>query len=96
MVEELASLGAYVFTCSRNAEELERCLKEWSAKGFRVTGIVCDVSVKSEREKLMEQVGVSFAGRLNIFVRELSPLQFLCLYERIRELNYWCVVSLWN
>ncbi|KAL6123667.1 PREDICTED: tropinone reductase homolog [Fragaria vesca subsp. vesca] len=72
VVEELASLGAYVFTCSRNAEELERCLKEWSAKGFRITGIVCDVSVKSEREKLMEQVGVSFAGRLNIFVNNVG------------------------
>ncbi|PRQ59265.1 putative oxidoreductase [Rosa chinensis] len=71
-VEELAALGAFVFTCSRNSAELERCLKEWSGKGLRVTGVVCDVSTKSEREKLMEQVGVSFTGKLNIFVNNVG------------------------
>ncbi|CAK7325739.1 unnamed protein product [Dovyalis caffra] len=37
-VEELAGLGARVHTCSRNEEELNKCLKEWEAKGFVVTG----------------------------------------------------------
>ncbi|XP_024196255.1 tropinone reductase homolog At5g06060 [Rosa chinensis] len=39
-VEELAALGVFVFACSWNSAELaERCLKEWSAKEFCVTGV---------------------------------------------------------
>ncbi|GFZ15026.1 hypothetical protein Acr_24g0012160 [Actinidia rufa] len=38
VVEELAELGATVYTCSRNEAELNRCLQEWAAKGFTVTG----------------------------------------------------------
>ncbi|XP_021618619.1 tropinone reductase homolog At5g06060 isoform X2 [Manihot esculenta] len=55
-VEELAGLGARVHTCSRNEAELSKCLKEWEAKGFVVTGSVCDVTSRAQREKLIEQV----------------------------------------
>ena len=41
MVEELAEFGATVYTCSRNEEELNACLKEWKEKGFSVSGLVC-------------------------------------------------------
>lgn len=68
MVEELAGFGASVHTCSRNQAELDKCLNEWRAKGFFVTGQLCDVSSKSEREKLIQQVGISFCGKLNILV----------------------------
>lgn len=68
MVEELAGFGASVHTCARNQAELEKCLNEWRAKGFFVTGQLCDVSSKSEREKLIQQVGISFCGKLNILV----------------------------
>lgn len=68
MVEELAGFGASVHTCARNQAELEKCLNEWRAKGFLVTGQLCDVSSKSEREKLIQQVGISFCGKLNILV----------------------------
>ncbi|KAG8645036.1 tropinone reductase homolog At2g29170 isoform X2 [Manihot esculenta] len=67
-VEELAGLGARVHTCSRNEAELNKCLKEWEAKGFVVTGSVCDATSRAQREKLIEQVGSVFNGRLNILV----------------------------
>ncbi|KAG6395318.1 hypothetical protein SASPL_145961 [Salvia splendens] len=37
-VEELAEMGATVYTCSRNEEALNQRLHEWSSKGFNVSG----------------------------------------------------------
>ncbi|RRT68968.1 hypothetical protein B296_00023869 [Ensete ventricosum] len=66
IVEELAKLGAAVYTCSRNEAELGKCLQEWEARNFKVTGSICDVSSAMEREKLMEKVKSEFNGKLNI------------------------------
>ena len=68
IVEELAWLGATVYTCSRNETELNKCLQEWEKSKFKVMGSVCDVSSRSEREKLMEKVSSTFQGKLNILV----------------------------
>ncbi|XVE76418.1 hypothetical protein DITRI_Ditri12bG0171100 [Diplodiscus trichospermus] len=67
-VEELAALGAAVHTCSRNQTELDERLKEWQSKGFKVSGSVCDLSSREQREKLMETVSSVFDGKLNILV----------------------------
>uniref|UniRef100_A0A5B6YVI8 Tropinone reductase n=1 Tax=Davidia involucrata TaxID=16924 RepID=A0A5B6YVI8_DAVIN len=71
-VEELAGLGAIVHTCSRNEAELHECLNNWKEKGFVVTGSVCDVSVRAQREKLMESVSSIFNGKLNILVNNVG------------------------
>ncbi|KAA0050360.1 tropinone reductase-like protein [Cucumis melo var. makuwa] len=68
VVEELAGLGASVHTCSRNQSDLNQCLKEWEAKGFVVTGSVCDASSRTQREELIQEVASSFNGTLNILV----------------------------
>ncbi|RWR84323.1 tropinone reductase-like protein isoform X1 [Cinnamomum micranthum f. kanehirae] len=47
---------------------LDRCLHEWEGKGFHVSGSVCDVSSRAERERLMEEVTSIFSGQLNILV----------------------------
>ncbi|EOY33942.1 NAD(P)-binding Rossmann-fold superfamily protein, putative [Theobroma cacao] len=56
VVEELAALGATVYTCSRNEDQLNECLKEWRTKGLQVVGSVCDVASPAERERLMSKV----------------------------------------
>lgn len=68
VVEDLAGFGARVHICSRNQEELTKCLKDWEAKGFGVTGSVCDVSSREQREKLIQDVSSIFFGKLNILV----------------------------
>ncbi|XP_022765115.1 tropinone reductase homolog At2g29170-like isoform X2 [Durio zibethinus] len=68
IVEELAGLGAAVYTCSRNEDELNKCLKEWEGKAFLVSGSVCDASSKDQRQKLIENVASLFNGRLNILL----------------------------
>lgn len=68
MVEELAEFGATVYTCSRNEDELNRCLKEWQDKGFSVHGSVCDASSPPQRDELIRNVASAFNGKLNILV----------------------------
>jgi len=70
-VEELAGLGATVHTCCRNEAQLNECLKEWKTKEFRVTGSVCDVVSRTQREELISTVSSLFNGKLNILVRPL-------------------------
>ncbi|CAI0539927.1 unnamed protein product [Linum tenue] len=67
IVEELAKLGATVHTCSRSQEELNQRINGWREKGFdKITGSVCDVSSRAQREKLMDAVSSLFSGSLNI------------------------------
>ncbi|XP_072955323.1 noroxomaritidine/norcraugsodine reductase-like [Typha angustifolia] len=68
IVEELAGLGASVHTCSRNEAELKKCLQEWADMNLVVTGSVCDVSSRAERERLMERVSSIFQGKLTILI----------------------------
>jgi Tropinone reductase 1 len=67
-VEELAQLGATVHTCSRNEADLKKCLREWEAKGFRVTGSICDLVSRLQREEVINTVSHQFHGKLNILV----------------------------
>ncbi|KAG0484132.1 hypothetical protein HPP92_012216 [Vanilla planifolia] len=69
IVEELARLGATVHTCSRHEHDLNDCLQRWrSLNLFNITTSVCDVSSRSDRERLMAEVSSLFQGRLNILI----------------------------
>ncbi|XP_062095505.1 tropinone reductase homolog At5g06060-like [Humulus lupulus] len=74
IVEELARFGAIVHTCCRKESELEQCLEEWKKKGFIVSGSVCDVLYRDQREKLMETVSSIFQGKLNILVNNAAKV----------------------
>ncbi|XP_025827637.1 tropinone reductase homolog At2g29150-like isoform X2 [Panicum hallii] len=74
IVEELAGFGARVHTCARNAAELEECRRRWAEKGLHVTVSVCDVSVRADREKLMDAVTATFDGKLDILVNNAGQL----------------------
>lgn len=78
-MEELAGLGATVYTCSRNEEELAQRLQEWSSKGFNVTGSVCDASSREQRVQLMEKVSSVFSGKLNILVSARRRFTFVLM-----------------
>lgn len=72
IVEELAGFGASVHTCSRNKKELDDKIQEWEAKGFKVTGSVCDLFFKEQREQLIHNVSSVFEGKLNILVNNAA------------------------
>ncbi|AEC08228.1 NAD(P)-binding Rossmann-fold superfamily protein [Arabidopsis thaliana] len=74
VVEELSILGARVHTCARDETQLQERLREWQEKGFQVTTSICDVSLREQREKLMETVSSLFQGKLNILVNNVGTL----------------------
>ncbi|CAL4990313.1 unnamed protein product [Urochloa decumbens] len=74
IVEELAELGARVHACSRNAAELEECRRRWAEKGLIVTVSICDVSMRADRETLMDTVKGIFNGKLDILVNNAAKL----------------------
>lgn len=95
--EELASLGARIHTCARDESQLNQCLQEWKMKGFNVTGSVCNISSRADREKLMEAVSSLFYGTLNILVMSsltFSPsthglefyTEYMCLDKQCRNM----------
>ncbi|XP_019162937.1 PREDICTED: tropinone reductase homolog At5g06060-like [Ipomoea nil] len=99
IVEELAGFGAAVHTCSRNQTELDEKLREWQAKGFKVTGSVCDLSSREQRVELIETVSSVFNGKLNILVnnaamsrmrlaKDYNPEEFSDIIETNLEAPY--------
>ncbi|RID66625.1 hypothetical protein BRARA_D01751 [Brassica rapa] len=66
IVEELAAFGAKVHVCDISETLLNQSLNEWQKKGFQVSGSVCDVSSRPERETLMQTVSSLFGGKLNV------------------------------
>nr|XP_043623788.1 tropinone reductase homolog At5g06060-like [Erigeron canadensis] len=72
VVEELAGFGATVHTCSRNEAELNKHLQEWSAKGFSVTGSVCDLTSHPQRQQFVEKVSLLYSGKLNILINNVG------------------------
>ncbi|CAH8383829.1 unnamed protein product [Eruca vesicaria subsp. sativa] len=56
IVEELAGFGARVHTCDIDQTLLDECLSEWQRKGFQVSGSICDVTSRPQREQLMQTV----------------------------------------
>ncbi|KAH0454191.1 hypothetical protein IEQ34_016115 [Dendrobium chrysotoxum] len=72
IVEELARFGATVHTCARNESELHECLEKWKILKLNVSGSVCDISSRSEREKLMDTVSSLFQGKLDILINNAA------------------------
>ncbi|KAK8949740.1 hypothetical protein KSP39_PZI005399 [Platanthera zijinensis] len=72
IVEELARLGVSVHTCARNEAELRTCLQRWRSLNLSVSGSVCDVSSRAEREKLMEAISSLFHGKLSILINNAA------------------------
>lgn len=58
IVEELANFGAKIHVCDISETLLNQSLSEWEKKGFQVKGSVCDVTSRSERETLIQNVSV--------------------------------------
>ncbi|KAL0721928.1 hypothetical protein Bca4012_036527 [Brassica carinata] len=75
IVEELASLGAIIHVCDISETLLSKSLSEWEKKGFRVSGSICDVSSRPERETLMQTVSKMFDGKLSILVNNVGGIR---------------------
>jgi Tropinone reductase 1 len=87
IVEELAGFGVRVHTCARGDAELQECLRLWGADGrlARVTGSVCDVAVRGDRERLVAAAREELGGRLDILVNNAGQTMFRAATETTAE-----------
>nr|GMD87459.1 tropinone reductase homolog At2g29260, chloroplastic-like [Ipomoea batatas] len=95
IVEELVGLGATVHTCARSEEELGKCLRGWKEEGFEVSGSVCDVSSRPDREKLMEAVSSTFTKDFStLLATNFESVFHLCqlAYPLLKASGAGCVV----
>lgn len=76
VVEELVAFGAIVHTCTIEETQLNKCLQRWESLNYPVTGSVCDVTSRAEREKLMEKVSSIFNGKLDILINSAGIALF--------------------
>lgn len=72
VVEEFCSLGADVYTCARNQEDVESALKAWQSKGLKVRGHACDVSKEEDCQELFKKVQEAFGGKLHVLVNNVG------------------------
>jgi Tropinone reductase 1 len=72
IVEELAGLGASVYTCARSEDALQSSLQSWRQAGLQVAGSVCDLSVRQAREDLFRSVRTHFGDTLDILVNNVG------------------------
>ncbi|CAF1829802.1 unnamed protein product, partial [Brassica napus] len=75
IVEELASFGAIIHVCDISETLLNKSLSEWEKKGFQVSGSICDVSSRPQRETLMQTVSKMFDGKLSILVNNVVGIR---------------------
>ncbi|XP_058739665.1 tropinone reductase homolog isoform X2 [Vicia villosa] len=86
IVEELAEFGAAVHICSRNEDDINKCLEEWKSKGFNVTGsVLCDILSHEQRKTLMENVSSIFHGKLNILVNNAAKPSMKKILDNTEE-----------
>uniref|UniRef100_A0A3Q7H4X7 Uncharacterized protein n=1 Tax=Solanum lycopersicum TaxID=4081 RepID=A0A3Q7H4X7_SOLLC len=72
VVEELAGLGAKVYTCCKTESELDEPMQDWAERGIQVKGSACDVTCRDQRVELMKKVSSEFDGKLNILINNVG------------------------
>jgi NAD(P)-dependent dehydrogenase (short-subunit alcohol dehydrogenase family) len=67
MAEGLAEAGASLMLCARRNEWLAPTLEEMKARGFRVEGMLCDVSKPDEVRAVVDETIAAF-GKVDILI----------------------------
>lgn len=84
-VEEMAQLGAHVFTCARREEDLQELLTHCKDQGWDVQGIAADVSQPEGRKTLLDAVTAAWSGELDVLVN---------VREAVLLINYLIILSM--
>lgn len=61
-----------VFTCARNAADLEELLAHCTVQGWDVHGLAADVSKAEDRQRLIAAVSEAYGGRLNVLFNNVG------------------------
>lgn len=58
IAEEFLSLGAEVFISARTEKDITSLVEKWNSSGYKAYGLAADLSIKDERDKLINTVKV--------------------------------------
>ena len=67
MAEGLAEAGANLMLCARRAEWLDETVEEFRGRGFKVEGMLCDVSKPEQVQSVVDQTVTKF-GSVDILI----------------------------
>ena len=79
-VEELCALGCRVFTCARDAAALSQSIDEWTARGYDVSGIPCDVADEAQLRTLVQAAGHASSVGIVVPKKKSTPLNRPCSF----------------
>ena len=95
MAREFAQQGARVAICARDSEEIERALSDEILAHSGAIGLVCDVTVREDVEKMVGSVRRQL-GRIDVLVNnagviQVGPSELMTLsdYEESMNVHFW-------
>jgi Tropinone reductase 1 len=71
VANELLCLGAEVAIVARNAEQIDRRVESWKARGWQVEGIAGDAGSTDDRHRICDRIAQRF-GHLDILVNNVG------------------------
>ncbi|KAF6266195.1 hypothetical protein COO60DRAFT_1291712 [Scenedesmus sp. NREL 46B-D3] len=94
IAQELGGLGAELFICARNEQDVAAAVQELVLQGHKAQGCTADLADQQQRQQLVQQVSVAFGGELHVLVcnagtnTQLPTLQYSQEdYDRIMGTN---------
>ena len=72
IANEFLRLGAEVFIVARDQDKLSSLLSTWSQEGYKVHGMICDVTDANQRHQLVEKIKIQW-GELNVLINNVGP-----------------------
>ena len=74
LARRFATQGCRLAICARDTEELDRARMDLQARGAEIISVPCDVTKRSEVERLIEEVTAHF-GRIDALVTNAGTIQ---------------------
>ncbi len=69
--QEILDSGGEVYIVARDAGRIERLVASWREEGFNASGVPADISIRSERERVFEEIEKSGDG-LDILINNVG------------------------
>jgi len=95
IARQLASEGAYLTLCARDAEALERARMDLDDRGFSATTIPCDIRDRRDVEAAIQRV-VAEHGAIDVLINDagliqVGPVELMTVadFENAMATNFW-------
>jgi NAD(P)-dependent dehydrogenase (short-subunit alcohol dehydrogenase family) len=95
IARQLAAEGARLTLAARDQAELDRAREELAAQGADVTAVVCDVGIREDAERLIQDA-ISRTGTIDVLINnagiiQVGPLEHMTHedFEQAMAVHFW-------